>query len=286
MSEVDNELFNSIVLKLNDLMPLPITVQKIISLTRDPNTELRELVATLERDQAMVTKILKLANSSYYGFSKQIKTISHAVVCLGYNTIKNLALAASAAPMFKSSVMSYALEKGALFNHSHAVAVCSRIIAQKIKIPNPEEVYVMGLLHDVGKMILDQYSKEKFIDVIRLFRKGNITFLEAEETILGFNHGEIGAKVAFMWNLSDEIVESIRYHHNPQDADANNITVHIVHVADVIVEMMGIGLGYDGLNYEINQDSVGLLKMNDNDIEGFIVATMDEIQSDSIALET
>ncbi len=282
MSEVDNKLFNEIVGKLNDLLPLPVTIQKIIDLTKDPHTELHELVSVLERDQAMVSKLLRLANSTYYGFSKQIKTISHAVVCLGYNNVKNLAFAASTSPLFKNSVISYALEKGALYKHSYAVAVCSRLIAKQTKYPNPEEVYLIGLLHDVGKMVLDQYAKEKFLDVIRLFKTGNLTFLQAEEQVLGFNHGEIGAKVAQMWNLSDELIESVKYHHHPQNASAGNLAVHMVHIADVVVEMMGIGLGYDGLNYELNASSTQLLKISDSDIENLIVYTMDELKNDEL----
>ncbi|MDD5455722.1 MAG: HDOD domain-containing protein [Candidatus Margulisbacteria bacterium] len=279
-----NELFEELILKLNDIMPLPVTVKKIIELTRDPNTELKDLVVVLEKDQAMVSKILKLANSSYYGFSKQIKTISHAVVCLGYNTIKNMALAVSTYSMFDKSIVSYALEKGALFKHSYAVAIGSRIIAKKVKHINPEEVYVMGLLHDIGKIILDQYAKDKFIDVIRLFRKGSITFLAAEEQVLGFNHGEIGAKIAEKWNLSDELIESIRYHHHPQNASPENVSVHMVHIADVVVEMMGLGLGYDGLNYELCPDSMTRLGLEGADMESLMIQIMDELKTDSLEI--
>ncbi|OGI11150.1 MAG: hypothetical protein A2Y40_00750 [Candidatus Margulisbacteria bacterium GWF2_35_9] len=281
VDENNQELFNKLVAGLKDLMPLPTTVTAIIKLTKDPNSDLKEIVYNLEKDQAMVSRVLKLANSSYYGFSRQIKTISHAVVCLGYNTIKNMALTVSTYPMFKKGIVSYALEKGAIFKHSYAVAVGARIIANKAGHPNPEEVYVMGLLHDVGKLVLDEQAKDKFINVIRLFSKGSITFLEAEEQVLGFNHGEIGSKVAEKWNLSDEIVETIRFHHHPSDASPNNKSVHMVHLSDVIVEMMGIGLGYDGLSYELNEASFEILGLKNSCMEELMVKIMDEMQDEA-----
>ena len=282
VDENNSELFEELVSKLEDLMPLPTTIKKLVQLTRDPDSDLNEIVLSLEKDQAMVAKILKLANSSYYGFSKQIKTIAHAVVCLGYNTIKNIALTATTHSILNKGVVSYALEKGALFKHSYSVAIAARILATKLKYPNPDEVYVMGLLHDVGKVVLDQYAKQKFIDVVRLFRSGNISFLQAEEQVLGFNHGEIGAKVAEKWNLSDDLVQSIRYHHDPANAPANNLTVHMVHIADMVSELLGIGLGYDGLNYELQPESMEKLSLESSAIETLMMQVMDEFKQEEL----
>jgi putative nucleotidyltransferase with HDIG domain len=285
VDQQNSELFNDLVAKLDDLMPLPMTIKKLVELTRDPDTPLHEIVAALEKDQAMVSKILKLANSSYYGFVKQINTISHAVVCLGYNSIKNLALTATTHSIFNKGVISYALEQGALFKHSYSVALGARTLAKQLKYPNQEEIYVMGLLHDVGKVVLDQYAKQQFIDVIRLFRKGNISFLQAEEEVLGFNHGEIGAKIAEKWNLTDELIETIRYHHAPQLAPASNLSVHVVHVADIVSELLGIGLGYDGLNYELQPESLEKLKLAPADVETLMISVMDDFKSESLLEE-
>ncbi len=285
VDQANSELFNELVSKLDDLMPLPTTIRKLVQLTQDPDSDLKDIVISLERDQAMVAKILKLANSSYYGFSKQIKTISHAVVCLGYNTIKYIALTASTYSLFNKGVISYALEKGALFKHSYSVAIGARTLAKQLHYPNPDEVYVMGLLHDVGKVVLDQYAKQKFIDVVRLFREGNISFLQAEESVLGFNHGEIGAKVAEKWNLSDDLIQSIRYHHDPQSAPEGNLTVHMVHIADMVSELLGIGLGYDGLNYELQPISMEKLSLEPADIETLMMSVMDEFKQEELLEE-
>ncbi|OGI11494.1 MAG: hypothetical protein A2Y40_01580 [Candidatus Margulisbacteria bacterium GWF2_35_9] len=278
MVDKDKEAFlNKIVSGLTDLLPLPTTVMAIIKISKNPNSNLQDLVKLLDKDQAMVTRILRLANSSHYGFSKEIKTINHAVVCLGFKTIQNMALTVSVSPMFQQSLDSYLLEKEGLFKHSNAVAVGSRIIAQQQKYVDPDESYVMGLLHDVGKLILDQCAKEQFVDVINLVKKGNISFIEAEEQILGFNHGEIGAKVAEKWNLSSELVETIRFHHNPEQASENNKSVHMVHIANYLVEMMGIGIGYDGLNYDFNEKSLELIGLRNEDMEPLMVSIMNEL---------
>ena len=269
--------FNEIVSGLTDLLPLPTTVMAIIQISKNPNSNLQDLVKLLDKDQSMVTRILKLANSAQYGFAKQVKTINHAVVCLGFKTIRNMALTVSVSPMFQQSVDSYLLEKEELFKHSNAVAVGTRLIAKRQEYTNPDEAYVMGLLHDVGKVVLDQHAKEKFVDVINLVKKGNINFIEAEEQILGFNHGEIGSKVAEKWNLSNELVETIRFHHHPEQAGENNKSVHMVHVANYLVEMMGIGIGYDGLNYGFHEKSMDILGLNDVDLESLIVGIMNEL---------
>lgn len=275
----NNILFNELTSKIDSLIPLPTTISEIMKVTQVPNFTAKDISKIIGKDQAMVSRILKLANSSYYGYQKSINTISHAIVCLGMETVKNLALSASSVKFLKKPVRSYALEGEALFQHSLAVALGSRIIAKKIGYSNYEEVYIMGLLHDIGKLVIDQHASQKFREVILLFYKGGITFLEAEETIMGFNHGTLGAEIAVNWNLGDELIDTIRYHHIPQKAKEDNFSVHIIHVADILAEMIGLGIGVDGLNYEMDSNSLQKLKITDMD--DIISNLADEIEQEN-----
>jgi putative nucleotidyltransferase with HDIG domain len=283
MDTEKNILYSSILGKITELMPLPNTIQKIASLTKNPETPLKTISRELESDQAMVSKVLKLANSSFYGFSKQVRTISHAVVCLGYNSIRQMVLTAHSFSILDKELKSYYLEKGEMFNHSFAVALASRIIASKISYPNPEEVYLMGLLHDIGKVVINQYAPKEFENVILLYNKGDITFCEAEHEVLGFDHGEIGSAVCHKWNLSDDIIETIKIHHNPEIASEFNLAVHIVHIANSIISMLGIGACIGSIEQKISGQSLKKLNLQSDDISKLMLLIMEALeQEDSL----
>lgn len=280
MVEKDNVLYFRIVNKITELMPLPGTIQKIVDLTRNPDTQLKKISDALESDEAMASKVLKLANSSFYGFSKQVKTISHAVVCLGFNTIKQMSLTAHSFSVLDQKLDGYYLDKGSMFQHSFGTALASRLLATKMFYPNAEEVYLMGLLHDVGKVILNQYAAEEFKKVVELYNQGGIAFYEAERQILGFDHGEIGAAVCKKWNLSDDIVDTIRCHHSPEEASSSNLSVHMVHIANIIVTIMGIGIGAGGIDQKISEKSLAALNLKEEDISMLMMSIMDELEND------
>ena len=280
MVDKDNILYSRIVNKITELMPLPETIQKIVTLTRNPDTPLKRISDVLESDEAMASKVLKLANSSFYGFSKQVKTISHAVVCLGFNTIKQMSLTAHSFSVLDSTLEGYYLDKGAMFQHSFGTALASRLLATKMFYPNAEEVYLMGLLHDVGKVILNQYAEAEFKKVLELYNKGGLAFYEAEREVLGFDHGEIGAAVCQKWNLSDDIVDTIRNHHSPQEASFLNMSVHMVHIANIIVTIMGIGIGAGGVDQKISEKSLEALHLKEEDISMLMMSIMDELEND------
>lgn len=280
MTHEDNALYNKIVSKITELMPLPDTIQKIVNLTKNPDTPLKKISDVLESDEAMASKVLKLANSSFYGFSKQVRTISHAVVCLGFNTIKQMSLTAHSFSVLDKNLDGYYLDKGAMFQHSFGTALASRLLATKMFYPNSEEVYLMGLLHDIGKVILNQYAAEEFNKVVELYNKGGLAFHEAEQQVLGFDHGEIGSAVCQKWNLSDDIVETIRCHHRPEKASPLNLSVHMVHIANIIVTIMGIGIGIGGINQQISEKSLSALNLKEEDISMLMMGIMDELEND------
>ncbi len=280
MVDENNVLYNKIVNKITELMPLPETIQKIINLTKNPDTPLKKIADALQSDEAMASKVLKLSNSSFYGFSKQVKTISHAVVCLGFNTIKQMALTAHSFSVLDTSLDTYYLDKGAMFQHSFGTALASRLLATKMFYPNAEEVYLMGLLHDVGKVVLNQYAEDEFKEVINRYNKGDIAFHDAEREILGFDHGEIGAAVCAKWNLSDDIVETIKYHHRPEEATAGNLSAHMVHLANIIVTIMGIGISVGGIDQKVSEKSLEALNLKEEDISMLMMSIMDELEND------
>lgn len=274
-----------IVSKVDDMKVLPEIINKIISLTDDPDSTAQDMEKAILRDQVLTTKILRLANSAYYGYARKISTVSQATVLLGFQAIKSIALASTVSQYLTSELKGYSLEKNELWTQSQTCAIISRYIAKQIKYPNPEEAYIAGLLRDIGKTILNQHMEKEYSEVLAKIEKDNISFLEAEKEILGFDHAEIGGKVAEKWNLPKALVDSIGHHHTPENSNINQLLVSIVHVADAITMMMGVGLGLDGLAYNLSPVAIDTLGLTQRDFEN-IISNVSDLVADEDSFST
>lgn len=260
----------NIVEAVNDLPALPHVVLKVIDLTEDPNATAQDINAVLNQDQAMTAKVLRMANSAFYGFPRRIATVTDATIFLGFKTVRSIVMAASVNDMLNKEVEGYALAQGELWRHSQCVAMGARLIARKAKFSFLDMAYTAGLLHDIGKVILNRYMKDAYHEVVERVNVGDIPFTDAENEILGFNHALVGARIAEKWNLPDSLVEAIALHHYPEQAIINNKLTAIVHLADIISLFMGIGIGIDGMMYPMSKPSMDLLNITEEDIEHII----------------
>lgn len=261
-----------IVRKVRDMPSLPDTMMQIIGLTEDPESTVKDLEEVILKDQTLTSKVLQLANSTHYGYSRRISTISEATVLLGFQAIKSIALASSVNKILVKELPGYGLKKNMLWEQSQSCAIIARFIAKKLRIKNinPEEAYIAGLLRDIGKVILNYYVTNEFYQIVEIVQSGEKTFLEAEKEVLGFDHGQIGAKVAEKWNFPVDLVEAIAYHHIPQEAKNNPTLVSIIHIADTIVMMLGIDLGIDSLKYNFSRYAMDILNIDEHTIEQII----------------
>ncbi|GAB6086296.1 HDOD domain-containing protein [Alkaliphilus crotonatoxidans] len=264
-----------IISRVEDIPTLPDTITRIIQLTDDANSTVQDIEREVLKDQSLTTKILRLANSAYYGYPRTISTISQATVLLGFQTVRSMALSATVSNILDKELEGYALESKALLRQSQACAMISRFLAKKLRFSKAENAYVAGLLRDIGKVILNYYITEQYQQVINEVETRGITFLEAEEMILGFNHAEVGAKIAEKWNLPEELVEAIAYHHTPDRAKVNEKMTAIVHVSDAMIMMMGMGLGIDGLAYRFSPHALELLKLDELDLQQYMAEASD-----------
>jgi putative nucleotidyltransferase with HDIG domain len=274
---------------MKEIPVLPTTIYKVIDISKNPDSSALDLSKILEKDQALTTKVLKLANSSYYGFSNKISTISHAIVCLGFDTITSIALTAQAFEVLKRPNKAYMLDEGKLFHHSISVALASKLIAQKVKYHDPEEAFVGGLLHDIGKLIVNIMFLDKFNAVIDLTKEKDITFLDAEREILGIDHAELGFILGKHWNLPNVLCEAALWHHEPEkyapadDGEDNRQIVDIIHVGNAMAMMTGVSLGIDGLNNNMSTESLENLNMSGTDLE-LMLAQLSELIKEEEAL--
>lgn len=243
------------------------TVSNILKLIENPKSSARDIEIEVLKDQGFTTKILKLANSAYFGVTRQVSSIAQAVPIVGFQAIRSMVLAASVGKVMNKALPGYTLESEALWHHAQISAITARILAKKVKFKQVEEAYTAGLLKDIGKVVLDHYLSDQFQAIIEEVNKGEKSFIEVEEMVIGYNHSQVGALVAEKWKLPLELVEAISCHHEPEKATVNPKLVAITHVSDGLIMMMGFNLGADGLAYKMSNDAMTLLGITESTLE-------------------
>jgi HD-like signal output (HDOD) protein len=273
------DLKKKILGQMKDLPPIPQTILKAREIMTNPDSDFKELANLFETDQAIAAKILKLANSPYYGYSGKITSIQRASVILGHRTLVELLTVIGTAGLLGSKLAGYWLDSGALWKHSLAVAFGSRIIASKTDPALSNDAFTSGLIHDVGKLILDQHIKERWELFEKFMGDGEHTFLDAEKKILDLDHAEVASEVCRNWNIPEPLTVAIRYHHHPSQSDSSELA-YIVHVADAIAMMTGLGLGIDGTLYQMDDTAMAFLNLREenlNEIMGEVLKAVQKI---------
>ncbi|HBQ85537.1 MAG TPA: hydrolase [Syntrophomonas sp.] len=265
----------SIVESVDDLPSLPQVAVKVMKLTEDPDSTAQQINNVLNEDQSMTARVLRLANSAYYGFPRRISTVTDAIIYLGFKTIRGIVMAASVSDILSQEMEGYALAPGELWRHSQCAAMTARFIAKTVKFNSLDLAYTAALLHDIGKVILNSHLKKGYQAVVARVMVGDIPFSEAENEILGYNHALVGARVAEKWNLPPELVEAIAMHHSPEKAQINKKLTAIVHMADALCLSMGIGIGLDGMMYPLSAEAMDLLELDEDSLETMVAQLSD-----------
>ena len=204
--------------KLNSITNLPVVPTYLGRILKAlDNTELRakKLAEFIEKDQALTTKILRVANSPWYGQSGKIATVDLAIIIMGLNSIKEIVIGMLVDKFF-SRTPSYLFDVKSFWDYSLFCGSTSRLLARKLNYKKSGEAFVAGLMHDIGILILIQYFAYEFKEIKLLVESKKFNMVKAEELVLGTNHSEIGAWMAEKWNLPEHLVNCIKYHHIPQ----------------------------------------------------------------------
>lgn len=254
--------------KTIDLPSLPAAALAVVRETEQPSASAHTIAQYVAQDQALAARILRLANSNYYGLSRQVMDVSDAVVILGMRCIRNLCMVASTYPWMVNPSNGYGLGPRDIWTHSFAVAVGAQIVADRAGSNLREQALTAGLMHNLGKMALGVWHEKDMPAILALARSADIPAEEAERQILGYSHCEVGLQMAEAWNLPKPLVEVMGYHHDPNSCGDKNPLVDCVHVADYLTMSMGLGLGGDGARYDFHPESLERLGIPASSLEG------------------
>jgi putative nucleotidyltransferase with HDIG domain len=261
MTLSESELHNALT-RYKDLPTLPDVVARVMQIVSNPLTTAEDLNQVISMDPALTFKILRLANSAFYGFPREITTITQAVTTLGFNTIRNLALSVSVHKMMFADRERGLFSYRDFWKHCVAVGVCSRILARRIGYKSDENAFTAGLLHDIGKSLLERMDHASFLAAIEASRAQSRPLWTVEQELLGVDHAAIGGRLAEIWNLSQDLRVAIERQNSPSALGAPDPLAAVVHAANQICRAEGLGSDGDFGPCELDPGAAQLLRLD------------------------
>ncbi len=261
--------------RIQSLPTLPPVVKKLTTMVESPDVTAKDVGKLISSDQVLSAKVLKLVNSSFYGLSGKVSSISHAVILLGFNVIKGVVLSASVFDLMEKSMVG-------LWEHSLGAAIISGTISRNLGLSDPEEISTAALLHDIGKVLVRVSLSEDYDRIVRIAGEQGRTFREAELEVLGVDHADIGSWLSREWGLPRQLIVPITYHHDPDNAPGLQDRVAVVHIADSLAHAFGVGGGPDGGVPRITELSWNRLGMPGLDLTALmrkILVDLEEVEN-------
>ena len=242
------ELAKKLAAAVDGMPAFPKSVQRVLELTRDVNSTPKDLVEVIDKDPVLTVKILKVVNSAYYSLPKQITSVGHSVVYLGFNTIKNLALSIAAIGMLpKTNEAGFDGQQYLL--HSLATAAIAKQLALKADDADPMDCFIAGLLHDFGKVVLAQFMPKEFRAALEASQQNGTSLHLALREVIGVDHAVVGAMLVEKWRFAPNLVETIRHQYGPELTDSDMIAC--VFAANQISKKLSFGFAGNHLVEEL-----------------------------------
>jgi putative nucleotidyltransferase with HDIG domain len=269
-----------IVQSIDQLPPFPAIILRALQSINDPRSSAQDVVEIIQYDQGVTSQVLKVCNSAYFNLRRQVHSLKEALVLVGFNTLMQIILNRCFQGVLDRPCQGYDLDTGALWKHSVSCAILTEIVAQRIQMEPNATQFTAALLHDMGKVVLSAFVRDTFVEIKTLVREQGYSFIAAEREVLGLDHAELGGVIAEKWKFPGAIVEAVRYHHTPwlsrgEDPDL----VSLIHLANCMALITGIGGGSDGLYYEGDPEIMKQFHLRERDVEKCIVQLNDRLQA-------
>lgn len=264
--------------RLTEIGSLPEVTTRIVQVVEDPKSTAQDMHDIVKTDPALATKVLKVVNSAFYGLPSQISSLDRAIVMLGLSAVKNIALAASLSRLFRPGAISQRFSARDLWQHCVSVGVCARTLAEA-GIGHAEELFVCGLVHDVGLLVEHQLFPEQLKQVIERCEMQPSEFRAVERELIGADHEMFGEALAIKWKFPPGLRYAIAYHHDPSELRPEFRTnVTAVQIADIICAQNELGFHLTANNYDVTEEMLGLVGLNEAQVSDLLTTLPQRIE--------
>ncbi|NPV84685.1 MAG: HDOD domain-containing protein [Anaerolineae bacterium] len=265
-SPTANRRLQKILASIDRMRPMPTSVTRVLNALEDGKSNAGLVGELLGLDQALAANVLQAANSAYLGYGPSCTNLTDAVMRLGFGRIRTLVLGVEVSGSLTTSLPGYRLGSGELWNHSVATAVAAQWFARAVSYPNPEDAYVAGLLHDMGKLMLDQFALADYDRLFDLVKNYGLTFYQVEQKLFDVDHAQVGGLMAAKWNFPATLIDAIQHHHSPHLASTRQDLAALVNIANALCPLDAATLARLGKR-EISPHSLEILKINPQRLE-------------------
>ena len=262
---------------------LSATVRAVMDACDVADTSGQDVARLVLSDQGLTANVLKLANSAAYGNRRRVTTATDAVVTMGLSAVKSLAISSHTSMLLNRSLPGYAMARGDLWQHSLAVAFVCRRFCNEGDPWAAEEAFVAGLLHDVGKLVLSDILRGAFDDLVRTAQTDRITLCEGERELLGFDHAELGARIATSWGFPERLVEAIGLHHRPGEAAVAPLLAHRVAAADEVCKAIAAGVDAGDMHHLVDPDALDAVGLDEHGLTALVADVAPLVTIDPLA---
>lgn len=264
---------------LGDLPPLPQVAAQVLRLAADPESTTDELRRVISTDQALTSQILKIANSAMFGMVREVKTLTQAIMTLGFSTIKSVVIASSAKNLYSRG--GTGLQERVLWEHALVTALSGRAYAKAFRSPRVEEAFLGGLMHDIGKSVMGIKFPDRYGALVRAIYNGEADGLEMELETFGFDHTMVGEALLMGWNLPASMVQAVRWHHDPSHAPAEDQALTaFVALGNQMALDRKVGLGRPESLAACTAQACEVLGIAPESLEGYQLQVLEALESD------
>ena len=274
---------HKIMSQVDNFPVMPSAAGKLMKLLDDPGATPAQIEEVLRYDPGLTANILRLVNSAYIGLPAKVGSVRQGIALIGMARLKKLAMATFVTSMLKKDIPGYDLPAGELWRHSIAVSVTAESLQKELQMPDNPEIFTAALLHDVGKLVLGHFVKDDLAKIEAEADKG-IPFDQAERNILGTDHAEVGAMILNNWSFPKQVVTAVKWHHDPENAPGAPLILDLVHVANMLCMMIGIGVGREGLQHQPSPVSAKRLGLRPGHLEMVASKTLEWVRELSDAI--
>lgn len=219
---------------------LPSIFVEIREVIANPRHSMVDLATLIDKDAGLTIRLLRLANSAYYGLRSEVDTVKRALVCIGTRELQNMVLCTSVVSMFHG-IPEDIINMTLFWKHSVGCGLMAKSLATYIPSINPDQMFVAGLLHDIGRLLIWKQLSQKSSEILHYAHSEAVILYDAEQQYLGYDHCDVAARLLHMWNIPEIITESVANHHHPEESEKYFIETSIIHLSDIIVHALELG---------------------------------------------